>query len=519
MPETTQNGDDEFAIRIEGVSKVYGLWSSPGARLNHVMLEMAKSVVPAGSGLERRIDRKVASIYREFPALRPMSLEIRKGESWGFIGVNGSGKSTLLKMISGNLRPSSGRIEVNGRVAILDYSSGLHGDFTGRENIFLKAAVLGMTRRDTEAKLSSIIDFADIGEFIDQPVKTYSSGMMARLGFAIVAHTEADIIITDEALAVGDAFFVQKCMDFIRGFLKRGTFLFVSHSTNDVISLCQKAAWLDHGQVRRIGSARDVADAYLNSHALDHSERYLKSQQQSEAAANQQEPSDVEQPVSPLPAPVAPRARKHVKLNARQIAQLQDYVAPALSNRHPQHQAVIAMDVTAKLSPEDIMNKGHGTGGAKIVFVKLLDNEGRILPFVIGGEEVALRIECIAERKIARPILGFQLRNNLGLTLFANNTASVMTDRDLSVEAGQIMTVDIVFAMPLLQVGDYVVRVGLADGEEASNALLDMQQEALLIQCRTSGSRHGLVNQPLLSVEFRVRDDEGVIAILEGDPT
>ena len=149
--------------------------------------------------------------YHDFPALHDISFEIRKGESWGIIGVNGSGKSTLLRVISGNLMPSSGRVEVDGKVAILDYSSGLNGYLTGRDNIFLKGGIFGViTRGNQRQALDSIIAFADIGEFIDQPVKTYSSGMAAGLGFAIIANVEADIIITDEALAVGDAFFVQK---------------------------------------------------------------------------------------------------------------------------------------------------------------------------------------------------------------------------------------------------------------------------------------------------------------------
>ena len=162
---------------------------------------------------------------REFYALNNISFEIKKGESMGFVGVNGSGKSTLLKIISGNLRPSSGFVEVNGKVVILDYSSGFHGELTGRENIFIKASILGLTKKQINECYDSIVEFAEIGDFINQPVKIYSSGMTSRLGFAIIAHVNADIIITDEALAVGDIFFVQKCMRFIREFLKKGNFL------------------------------------------------------------------------------------------------------------------------------------------------------------------------------------------------------------------------------------------------------------------------------------------------------
>src|SRR5262245_48931106 len=269
-------GGEAIAVRVHQVSKSYGLWSSPAARLKYPLLNTVRRALPSWFGAARIIEQRSRHMYREFWALRDINLEIKKGESWGVIGVNGSGKSTLLKMVAGNLRPTTGYLEVDGRVAILDYSSGLHGGFTGRENVYLKASMHGMSRREIDAKFVSIAKFADIGEFIDQPVKTYSSGMVARLGFAILAHVDADIIITDEALAVGDAFFVQKCMDFVRSFLKRGTFLFVSHSTNDVVSLCQKAIWLEHGRIRAIGSAKDVADGYLSSRSLQLSRQYLE---------------------------------------------------------------------------------------------------------------------------------------------------------------------------------------------------------------------------------------------------
>ncbi len=458
------------------------------------MLEMAKSVIPGNSGLAQRIDRKVASIYREFSALRPLSLDIRKGESWGFLGVNGSGKSTLLKMISGNLRPSSGRIEVDGRVAILDYSSGLHGDFTGRENIFLKAAVLGMTRRDVEAKLTSIIDFADIGGFIDQPVKTYSSGMVARLGFAIVAHTEADIIITDEALAVGDAFFVQKCMDFIRGFLKRGTFLFVSHSTNDVISLCQKAAWLDHGDLKMVGSAKDVAEAYLGSHSLARSKDYLERQakavqeaadEAAEARADHTEGSERERSMA---QPALAEAT-----NARPTRRIRDARVEVINGSKWRNDIEI---------PELTMDAGTGVGGARIEEVALEDSEGDRLSWVIGGDAVRLRITVKAQRRLTSPIVGFQVRDRLGQTLFADNTYLATLDNPLVVASDSSVDASFEFQMPLLPVGVYAVRAAVADGAESDNAMLHCVDTAMVFRSVTSGARHGLVGVPMERVSL-----------------
>ena len=158
-------------VRVHEVAKAYAIWSSPKARLAHALLTMAGRLPLAQLGLAK-LTARTRQMHREFRALQDISFEIRKGESWGFIGVNGSGKSTLLKIISGNLRPTRGLVEVEGKVAILDYSSGINGEFTGRENVYLKATILGLTRRQIDERFESIATFADIGEFIDQPVKT-----------------------------------------------------------------------------------------------------------------------------------------------------------------------------------------------------------------------------------------------------------------------------------------------------------------------------------------------------------
>ncbi|HCN5890272.1 TPA: ABC transporter ATP-binding protein, partial [Escherichia coli] len=159
---------------------------------------------------------------------------------------NGSGKSTLLQMICGTLQPTCGTIKVNGKIAaLLELGSGFNPEFTGRENVYLNAAVYGLTRSEIELKFNDIVKFADIGDFIDQPVKNYSSGMYVRLAFAVIAHVDADILVVDEALAVGDAVFTQKCMRFIRKFQENGTLIFVSHDMASVQNLCEKALWLN----------------------------------------------------------------------------------------------------------------------------------------------------------------------------------------------------------------------------------------------------------------------------------
>lgn len=201
---------------------------------------------------------------RDFFALKGVSFNIERGETFGIIGTNGSGKSTLLKLITGISKPTSGHVGVNGRVsALLELGAGFHPDFSGRENTFLNGAILGLKRQEIEAKFDSIVEFAEIGEFIDNPVKTYSSGMYMRLAFSIAVHVDPDILVIDEVLAVGDAAFQQKCFDQILRFKHAGkTIVFVSHSPQAMLDLCQRAAWIEKGELRALGKTSDVLDAY-----------------------------------------------------------------------------------------------------------------------------------------------------------------------------------------------------------------------------------------------------------------
>jgi lipopolysaccharide transport system ATP-binding protein len=201
----------------------------------------------------------------EFWALRDVSFSVAKGESLGLVGHNGAGKSTALKLMTRILEPTSGRVELNGRVAaLLELGSGFHPDLSGRENVFLNGSLLGFGRREMQAKLPEIVDFAEIGDFIDMEVKHYSSGMYTRLAFAVATAVDPDILITDEVLAVGDESFQRKCMDRIYRFRQQGkTIIFVSHALETVRGLCDHAVWLDHGQARLVGSAGEVIDAYL----------------------------------------------------------------------------------------------------------------------------------------------------------------------------------------------------------------------------------------------------------------
>lgn len=244
----------DVAIRVHNLSKCFEIYSAPHDRLKQF-------VIPR---LQRLARREIGQYFREFWALKDISFEIKKGETVGIIGRNGSGKSTLLQIICGTLTPTSGSVETHGRVAaLLELGSGFNPEFTGRENVYMYAAVLGLSAHEIDKRYHEIVDFADIGEFINQPVKTYSSGMIVRLAFAVIAHVDADILVIDEALAVGDAYFTQKCMRFLREFADQGTLIFVSHDSNAVVGLCNKAILLREGIIERIGNPKDVTEYYL----------------------------------------------------------------------------------------------------------------------------------------------------------------------------------------------------------------------------------------------------------------
>ena len=245
----------EIAIRVSNLSKCYPIYDTPRDRLKQF-------VVPRLQGLAGQAPKQY---FREFWALKDVSFEVKKGETVGIIGRNGSGKSTLLQMICGTLSPTGGSVETRGRIAaLLELGSGFNPEFTGRENVYMNAAVLGLSREEVDARFDDIAAFADIGQFIEQPVKTYSSGMFVRLAFAIQANVDPEILIVDEALAVGDAYFVHRCMARFHDLQRRGTtIIFVSHDASSVKRLCSRVLWLKDGSLTLVGNATTVVDAYL----------------------------------------------------------------------------------------------------------------------------------------------------------------------------------------------------------------------------------------------------------------
>ena len=242
-----------FAVALQDVWKSYRLWGrrSQFATLKSALLKRDLTPEPESS----------------VAALKDVSFAVHKGEAFGVIGRNGSGKSTLLKIISGILKPTSGFVTVNGRIAaLIELGAGFHPEITGRENIYINGIMLGLSRREIDARFQSIVDFAGIGGYLDQPVKTYSSGMYVRLGFAVAVHVDPEVLLIDEVLSVGDEEFSAKCVAKIQEMKLRGvTLLFVTHQLDQVRVLCDRALWLDHGAPRAIGDPVRVVDAYLQA--------------------------------------------------------------------------------------------------------------------------------------------------------------------------------------------------------------------------------------------------------------
>ncbi|HET9820073.1 MAG TPA: ABC transporter ATP-binding protein [Rhodanobacteraceae bacterium] len=245
---------DDPGIRVEGLSKRYEVYAQPADRLKQMILPR----------MQRALGRPAHAWFREFWALRDVSFDVRKGETVGIVGRNGSGKSTLLQLICGTLSPTLGKVAVSGRVAaLLELGAGFNPEFTGRENVRLSGLLYGLSERELAACHEAILDFAEIGDFIDQPVKTYSSGMYVRLAFAVAINVSPDILVIDEVLSVGDEAFQRKCFARINRIRANGaTVLFVSHSAGTVIELCNRALLLDRGELLTEGSPKYVVSRY-----------------------------------------------------------------------------------------------------------------------------------------------------------------------------------------------------------------------------------------------------------------
>ena len=399
----------QSVVEFRGVSKSYPVYPSPSARLKELAC------------LNR------ISFHRDFWALRDITFDIRPGETFCIIGENGSGKSTLLQLVAGILHATEGDAVVRGRVsALLELGAGFNPEFTGRDNVYVNAAIHGLSREEIDAKFPEIEAFAEIGEFIDQPVKTYSSGMAVRLAFAVAIHVDPEILLVDEALAVGDIYFHQRCMRKVHELREKGvTILFVSHAMGEVKSIGDRAMWLESGRIKDVGDTDRVVTKYLAA-MFEKDTAYL---------------TNVQHKARTTPGPVK---------------------APEIV--------------------ETIPNIDHrfGDGRGEILGIAILDQAGQPLHILEPLSPIVIRISVRANQEIPLPIVGFIMRNHMGLDFAGTNTARERFDLPAMAE-GDIYTVDFHVQLPELYPSSFSFSPAIADGTLSGYATCDWIDNAIVL--------------------------------------
>ncbi|MCU1258049.1 MAG: transporter related [Bryobacterales bacterium] len=423
------------AVEFDRVSKSYSIYASPGDRLKEL------------ATFQRR------SFHRDFWALKDISFEIKRGETFCIVGQNGSGKSTLLQMVAGILRPSSGTVNVNGRVAaLLELGAGFNPEFSGRDNVYLNGSILGLSTKQIDQRYKEIEEFAEIGDFIRQPVKTYSSGMVVRLAFAVAINVDPEVLLVDEALAVGDLYFRHRCMRKVHELRSRGvTILFVSHAAGDVKAIGDRVMWLEQGRMVDIGDTDRVVEKYLAA-MVEKDTAYL-----------------------------------------------------ALKHSRPAPEWAGAVDGPAEIV-ETIPNIDHryGDGRAEILGITVSDPQGLPIVLLQPNSKIVVRISVRAKEYIAMPIVGFTLRNHLGIDFSATNTSR--EDYELpSMKRGDIFTVDFHVDLPELYPESFSFSPAIADGSLISYQMCDWIDNAVTLQmAHGEGQIYGYLHLPC-KVEVNAR--------------
>lgn len=440
---------DDFAVRVQHLAKCYEVYPTPGDRLKQFLLPRVSAA----------LGRPTHTYFQEFWALQDVSFEVGRGETVGIIGRNGSGKSTLLQMICGTLSPTRGSVQTRGRVAaLLELGSGFNPEFTGRENVYLNATVLGLARQEIDARLPDILEFADIGAFIDQPVKTYSSGMVVRLAFAVQSQIEPDVLIVDEALSVGDARFQAKCFDRLRKLKERGTsILLVTHSSEQIVTHCTRAVLLNDGAVVEIGEPRQVVNRYLDL-LFGRERRSQTSPEPTEAA---------------LPPPTAP--------SPYPLSQTEDVFATHVGYNPHEYR--------------------WGDGSARILDFYLAAGGEAYPAAVETGEQVTLAVSIQFVGHLVRPILGVTIKTKEGVTVYGVNTETLQAEAfDALGRAGTVITPVVSFRCHLAP-GDYFISLGLASRQGVDVVPHDRRYDAIHLQIAPDARFFGLVD---LQAELQV---------------
>ncbi len=395
---------EDVIINVEHLDKMYKLYNRQRDRVKDAL------------GLGRK-----EQLYKEHYALRDVSMQVRRGETVGIIGTNGSGKSTILKIITGVLSPTSGTVEINGRIsALLELGAGFNMEFTGIENVYLNGTMNGFSEEEIDGRLEAILDFADIGEFVNQKVKTYSSGMFVRLAFALAINIDPEILVVDEALSVGDVFFQNKCYHKFEEFKKNGkTILFVSHDLSSISKYCDRVILLNQGEKMAEGQPKEIIDMY---------KKVLVNQTSSAMSGSEK-----------------------VDENGRLISSLNRNVKDGLWKSY------------MTLNPS---NDTYGSGLAEIEDFCLIDNSGNISNTVIKGDSYSVKVKAVFHASISEPILAVSVKNRMGVEITGTNTMFEKLSTGECRDGDEIVAV---FSQKMmLQGGDYLISLGLVGYREGN---------------------------------------------------
>lgn len=421
--------ENDIIIDVKNISKVYKLYEKQSDRLKESLSLIRKKY------------------HTEFYALSDVSFYVRKGESLGIIGENGAGKSTLLKILTGVTTPSGGTIQINGKIsALLELGAGFNPEYTGVENIFLNGTIMGYTKEEMQEKYQSIIDFADIGEFIHQPVKSYSSGMFARLAFAVAINVEPDILIVDEALSVGDMFFQHKCFRKMEELKAKGaTILFVSHDLASVKEMCTRAIWLEKGKLKMFGENLEVCNEYSNS--------LLKQKNDFHDSFGT---DDIE--------------TEYYSVENSENLNLEDFPEITYTN-------------DSIVSDE-----------ARIISCFIKNSKKEITNIINAGENCVLSVVFETKVDIKKCIVGFAMATLKGTWVINPNTLIVDEMKSFEIKKNTITKVDFVFKMPMFIADNYIIEAAVNDGIMSNYKTLTWLYNILNIRIVNEGHHYALLD-------------------------
>lgn len=428
----------DISIRVNNVSKVYRLYDNSADRLKELFDFRSKH-----------------TYHRNHYALENINFDVKKGETFGIIGTNGAGKSTLLKLITGVATPTSGTIEVDGKIsALLELGAGFNSEYTGLENIYLNGAMMGFRREEMKDRVEKIAEFADIGDFLYQPVKTYSSGMFARLAFAVAINIEPDILIVDEALSVGDIFFQNKCYKKFEELRSRGiTVLFVSHDISSVKQMCSRVLWIEKGKQQMVGDSVEVCNAYSNSILAKRGQEYEKELLSADSEGIVSEADDCGYQIKPL-----------------QMAA--DYPAIQFTN-----ESILSDDV-------------------EIISNYVTNESGEIVSECDVNRKYCVHLLFKSKRKINACIAGFVLETIKGLWVINTNSMINGKSTGFSVEENSLNHIEFHFVMPSIMNGDYVMGVAVSEGLEEQYRVLTWLYHTLFIRINNTAKNAAVIDVP-----------------------